>query len=126
MASKVFIRHGQAWAASLLLGLGLTAAAQAAPFCLTNEMIPPQCIYYDAQSCQQEARRQSAYCETNPQEVAVSRGAGRSCVVTSSQISLCNYYDRDSCTRDADRLHGICSYAPYRAPSGAPDTLGGR
>ena len=58
MGSKVFIRHGQAWAASLLLGLGLTAAAQAAPFCLTNEMIPPQCIYYDAQSCQQEAQRQ--------------------------------------------------------------------
>jgi hypothetical protein len=125
MRSRVFSR-GHTWAAGMLLGLGLAATAQAAPFCLENEMIPPQCIYYDTSSCEQDARRQGAYCSVNPQEVTIRPGAGQYCVVTSSQISLCNYYDRGSCTQDASRLHGVCSHAPYRAPSGAPDTLRGQ
>ena len=40
----------------------LASPALAAPFCLQNQIIPPQCIYYDANECQHDAMRQGGVC----------------------------------------------------------------
>ena len=114
---------------SILLGLLIPVAGHAAPFCLGNESVPPQCIYYDANSCRKEAIRQGGICSANPRELHVSINIGKYCLVTSGQVSLCVYLDRAHCDADAARQNGACVSAPAGAPGvGAPDpfsTTGG-
>jgi hypothetical protein len=111
-----------AWRASaVLLGLLAPAGGQAAPFCLGTQSVPPQCIYYDADSCRREAGRQGGVCSANPQEVRVSSNIGQFCVMTSQQVSLCIYLDRGTCEIAAAHQHGACVSSPGVAPSGAPD-----
>lgn len=111
-----------AWRASaVLLGLLASAGAHAAPFCLGTQSVPPQCIYFDADSCRKEAGRQGGVCSANPQEVRVSSNIGQFCVMTSQQVSLCIYLDRGTCEIAAAHQHGACVSSPGVAPSGAPD-----
>jgi hypothetical protein len=117
-------------AALISLGLlALPATTLAAPFCIESQALQPICIYYDADSCRNEANRQGAVCSVNTQEVQLTSNVGQYCLVTSQGASLCVYSDRGSCTADAARAHGACTNSPIVAPSGAPDpyaAIGGR
>jgi len=108
-------------AGSILTGSAVLQSAAAAPFCITNQVLKPLCIYYDAQQCAREANRQNATCQANPAELPLRRSVGQYCVVTSGQISKCTYFDRQTCDQDAARLQGACTNAPTRIGSGTPD-----
>lgn len=104
------------------LAVLFTPAAMAAPFCITGQVLPPQCIYFDARQCDRDAQHQGQVCSANPAEVTLSRGAGLYCVVTSSRVSLCAYTDRTTCDREARQQNGTCTGAPARSAGvGAPD-----
>jgi hypothetical protein len=106
------------------------AAPMAAPFCLQNPGLPPQCIYWDPDSCNREAHRQSTEgtCGANPLEVRNLRGSGKYCVVIPGVAPSCIYVDRGTCDQQAARLHAVCSQAqpgPRNVPGvGAPDPYG--
>ncbi len=108
--------------AELLAGL-LTATvlpapgAIAAPFCLQTQTVPPQCIYFDANECRQEATHERGFCVVNPQEVALPPSVGAFCIVTSGQASSCDFQDATACYREAAHQGGICVPAPA-APIG--------
>jgi hypothetical protein len=53
----------------------------AAPFCIESQALPPQCMYYDAASCQREATRQQAACSVNVKELPLSNNVGQYCMV---------------------------------------------
>ena len=89
----------------------LSVVAGAAPFCIRNQIIPPQCIYDDAEACQREASRQNAECAANPAELALSAAHGEYCVVTGSRAAVCVYADWQSCAVEAARQHGACTQA---------------
>ncbi len=104
-----------------LAGGMMTHPAAAAPFCIKSQVLPPICIYHDAQDCGRDAQRQGATCAANPKELRLTTGVGQYCVVTSSQISVCGYADRTSCGRDAILGRGTCVDAPQTAPVRTPD-----
>ncbi len=88
-------------AAGLFAGLLLTAApmpAEAAPFCVQTEAVPPQCIYFDAGSCNKRAIQLGGTCSANESEVQLSGAIGHYCLVTSSLASLCIYLSKDEVT----------------------------
>jgi hypothetical protein len=108
-------------AIGLLVGLP-AAGAEAAPFCIRSQVLPPQCIYQDAQQCDRDAQRQGAVCSANPAELTLTPGNGKYCVVTSSRISICAYGDRTTCSRAAASLQGTCTDAPPSVGgAGVPD-----
>ena len=112
-----------------LFGILLPSSVLAAPFCIESQALPPQCMYYDAASCEREATRQQAACSVNVKELPLSNNVGQYCMVTSGGASQCFYSDRTTCAADATRQHGLCTNAPTVAPSAAPDPfapLGGR
>ncbi len=129
MKSSLNRRRWVLWGAGLLALLGSPTATRAAPFCLTNQAIPPQCIYTDPSICQRDAARQGGVCSVNTAEYKPQPGIGRYCVVTPSLVSLCVFPDRGSCEADAQKRHGACVTAPGVAPFKAPDpyaAIGGR
>lgn len=98
-----------------LLGLLICTtpmAAIGAPFCLQTQTIPPQCLYYDAAECAQDANRQGGLCAPNPAELKVSAGIGHYCLLTSSGVASCIYADLSTCTSDAQKQHAACALAP--------------
>lgn len=102
-------------------GLVLPSTAVAAPFCLQNQGMTPQCIYYDPTICQRDAQKQNAECGVNPRETRVQSGAGQYCVVTAARISVCHFQDYNSCQAEARRQNGACTGAPDRNPARPPD-----
>jgi hypothetical protein len=98
-----------------------SSTALAAPFCVENQALPPQCNYYDATECQKDAVRQGGVCDANPQQIALQPGIGQYCVVSSEGASSCVYSDRGTCMAAAARLGGAYTAAPTVAPSRAPD-----
>jgi hypothetical protein len=106
---------------AVLLGLLTPIGGHAAPFCIGSESLPPQCIYYDSQSCNKEAIKQGGVCSVNTKEVRLTKNIGQYCVVTSQRVSLCIYSDRSSCSAAAKVQGGACVSSPEVAPSGAPD-----
>ncbi len=109
------------WIAALLAGLAWSGTAAAAPFCLQMQGMTPQCLYYDAASCQLEAQRQHGDCSINKSEVTIRGGSGQYCMITSGLVTVCHYQDRDSCVADARRQNGACTDAPTPTPSRAPN-----
>jgi hypothetical protein len=101
--------------------IALPAPAIAAPFCVQTEAVPPQCIYYDAGSCNQRASQMGGHCAVNPREQHLTPSIGHYCLVTSGMASLCIYADENSCFRDAQRQQGACIIAPGRPESPAAD-----
>lgn len=103
-------RHFE-YRAGLMAILGISAGhlAYAAPFCIRNQVLTPQCMYYDAYQCEQEAKRQGAECSPNASELRLKPGVGPYCVVTSARTSNCAFADRDACVREAERQNGACS-----------------
>jgi hypothetical protein len=100
---------------------GSAGPAFAAPFCIENQALPPQCNYFDAAQCQNDAARQGGVCSANPQQLTLQPGIGQFCVVTSYGTSACIYPDRGSCMAEAARQHAACTDAPNVAPAKAPD-----
>ena len=103
------------------MSLLVTTPSLAAPFCIRSQVLPPQCLYYDAQQCNKEAARQGAVCSANPAELRLTPGFGRYCVVTSQQVSICQYTDRNICQKEASAHQGTCTEAPAGTGRGAPD-----
>jgi len=103
--------------------LTLPGPAIAAPFCLTGEAFPAQCIYYDAGVCRQAAGQQgaSASCVVNPKEVRLTPSIGAYCLVTSTRVSQCIYPDLDTCSKEAGRQNAFCTIAAVRPGSPAAD-----
>lgn len=101
----------------LTLVVGITPTpAPAAPFCIQNQVLPPQCIYVDAQECAREAQRQNAQCTPNISQNRLSQRHGEYCVVTSSGAAVCAYADYQTCSTEAQRQRGACMQAqPNRA-----------
>jgi len=107
---------------AVLLGLLAPAVGHAAPFCIGSEAVPPQCIYYDADSCRKEAIRTGGICSANPEQIkAAGAQFAKYCVVTSQRVSFCNYMDRTSCDAAALHYHGACVASPEATAPGAPD-----
>ena len=106
-----------AFASGVLIG---SHCAMAAPFCLTNLSVPPQCMYYDANQCSTEAARQGSWCVPNPSQTQVGTGSGQYCLITSQGASQCVYLDRSTCAAEATRQHGVCYHDEARA-AGTPD-----
>ena len=104
-----------------LLLLATPLPALAAPFCLRSQALPPQCIYFDAGSCNERARQLQGYCSVNTAEVHVAGGLGHYCLLTSSLVQSCIYVDRGTCNRDAQQQHGACVDAPVRPESPGAD-----
>ena len=105
-------------------GLVLLAAplpVAAAPFCVQTEAIPPQCIYFDARSCNDRAHEMGGTCSVNAEEAHISVGLGHYCLFTSAQVSACIYPERDACDAEAKHQHGVCVAAPNATESPAPD-----
>ena len=99
------------------------APAMAAPFCVQTQAVPPQCLYFDADSCRQRAQAMNGSCVANTAEVHLMPGIGQYCVMVSSVASSCSYVDQASCMADAEHQRGVCVQAPPIQSSGssAPD-----
>src|SRR5579871_5315996 len=107
-----------------LLGLFIfvaPATAVAAPFCVQTQAIPPQCIFFDAASCDKRANEMGGYCTVDTSQVKVSSGVGHYCLFTSSMVSYCVYSDIDQCNREARHQQGVCIPAPDRPESPGAD-----
>ena len=94
------------WITLLLLAMPLPAVA--APFCVYSEALPPQCIYFDAQSCAKRAKQLGAFCSVTGNEVQLSTAMGHYCLLTSGLASSCVYVDEALCNRDAAQQRGVC------------------
>ena len=105
------------WHLTGLLLLAAPAGAMAAPFCVQTQALPPQCIYFDAASCNQRAQQLGGLCSVNRREMRVSRGLGHYCVLTSERASSCIYADRGNCENDARQQGGVCVDSPSRPES---------
>jgi hypothetical protein len=101
--------------------LAVPVPAIAAPFCVYTEAVPPQCMYYDAGSCNQRALQMGGYCSVNPNEQHLTPSIGHYCLVTSGMASLCIYADQTTCQQDAQRQQAACIIAPARPESPALD-----
>jgi hypothetical protein len=101
--------------------LALAPGAIAAPYCVQTEAIPPQCLYFDAASCDARAKQIGGYCSVNSAELRIAPGIGHFCLLTSGNVSTCYWPDADSCNSEARRQHGVCVAAPARDESPPPD-----
>ena len=110
---------------TLLLAIPLPASA--APLCVETDAVPPQCVYYDANSCNQRALQMGGLCVANPNEnsLRMTPSIGHYCLVASGMAALCVYVDQNSCQQDAQRQQGACIFAPTRpeSPAGDPFSL---
>lgn len=79
--------------AALLLPLGVNAA----PFCVTTQGLPPDCIYDDTASCRNRAFQLKGVCTVNTAEITTSYGTEKYCMVDSTRVPQCIYIDRSSC-----------------------------
>lgn len=108
----------------LAIGLAfwhLGQSADAAPYCVQTEAIPPQCQYFDPASCDARAQQMGGYCSVNTAELQVAPGVGHFCELLSGNVANCLYPDYDSCNLRAKREHGVCVAAPARDESPPPD-----
>jgi len=114
----------RAWNQRWLRVMGLLAVIQpaaAAPYCVQTEAITPQCLFYDAASCQARAKQMGGYCSVNTAELHIAPGIGHYCLLTSGNVSNCFYPDAESCEGEARRQHGVCVAVPARDESSTAD-----
>jgi hypothetical protein len=112
------------WLLNAVMAGGLAAAipcAIAAPFCVRTEAVPPECLYFDAASCNTRAHQMNGSCSINLAELHIAPGIGHYCLITSGPVSSCLYPDASSCDAEARRQNGVCVSAPARSESPPPD-----
>ena len=115
--------HRRRWrmAVFALAALPVGLPAIAAPYCVQTEALPPQCLYYDAASCNARAKQMQGYCSINTAELKIAPGIGHFCLLTSGNVATCLYPDAEACNTEAHRQNGVCIAAPARDESPAPD-----
>jgi hypothetical protein len=113
--------RGRMTAVAGLALLAIPLPVVAAPFCVQTQAIPPQCIYFDAESCNDRAREMGGTCSVNTAEAHISAGLGHYCLFTSAQVSACIYPDRGACDAEAQHQHGVCVAEPNPSESPTPD-----
>jgi hypothetical protein len=113
------------WLNAVIRGVGLALLiappAIGAPFCVRTQVVPPQCIYFDAAECNNRAREMGGWCSANQSELPVSIALGHYCLITSGRASACIYLDLGSCDVEARHQQGVCVPAPNRPESPAAD-----
>jgi hypothetical protein len=109
------------WLLISVIATACVARADAAPFCVQTEAVPPECLYFDAASCETRARQMKGQCTVNTAELHVAPGIGHYCLITSGPVTSCLYLDASSCDAEAKRQHGVCVSQPARAESPSPD-----
>ena len=110
------------------LGLGLlvttllAAPAGAAPFCVAQQGIPNQCLYFDPAECKLRAQQLGGNCAANPGEVATTNASTTSpYCITGPNYSSCKFIDRGACEAEAARM-GVACVEGTTPPAGAtPD-----
>ena len=112
------IATGYLQAAAGLLALALvTSAAKpatAAPFCLTTNVLSPQCIYVDPAECRARAVQIHGACVANPTEMRAFSGHQAFCATDATLMALCEYPDLASCSRAVEHRSGsLCVMHPY-------------
>jgi hypothetical protein len=112
-------------AAVVAVALLATTPAFAAPFCVTVQGLPDQCIYADSGECGKRANQLGGICTANAQQVTTPPGPGSFCLAEGGRVVQCLYADRDSCTADAQRRHGACIPAST-PPQGSVDPFAPR
>jgi hypothetical protein len=110
-------------ASLLFLTCSSAAMAQyAAPWCVTNQNFPPQCLYYDPHECQVRAGQLGGVCVGNPETTPVRAGLGQYCLVVAGARPACDYVDEDQCNAQAAQLKGACILASEASgPNLAPN-----
>jgi len=103
------MKHVRKTCAILLLSV---QPALAAPFCVENTGLPPQCLYVDPGQCQAEADRINGRCTANAESFTVPQGQSAFCVVESGNAISCVYADLATCRQESARRHGACLAAP--------------
>jgi hypothetical protein len=105
----------------LALTFAIARPAMAAPYCVQTEAVPPQCLYFDAASCDARAKQMGGYCSVNTAELRIAPGIGHYCLLTSGNVANCFYPDAGSCNAEAERQRGVCVASPSRDESPPPD-----
>jgi hypothetical protein len=100
-----------------VIGLTLVAwssqPAAAAPFCLTSNVLTPQCIYTDPVECSHRAAQIHGACAANPAEMRAFSGNQEFCVTDATRTGLCAYPDQASCDHAVERRAGsVCVRQP--------------
>ena len=103
--------HGTAFGLWGAIWLLLAVPAVAAPFCVTVQGLPDQCIYVDGAECQKRAQQLGGVCNANAKEISTPPGPGAFCLAAGGHVISCNYADRQSCLNDAMRQHTACIQA---------------
>jgi hypothetical protein len=84
------------------------AFAQGAPWCVSTQALPPQCMFYDPRQCQLVAGQQGGLCVPNGNVHAVRSQLGQYCLVVAGATPACNYVDEGTCAREAKQQGGAC------------------
>ena len=86
-----------------------SAPAFAALFCLVStKSAQKECIFADAQHCEDEASSRGGRCTVNIDELLVVTGNEPVCIVYTPTTATCMYQEFDDCRRDAKRNNAAC------------------
>lgn len=108
-------------AACLFLSVAIPdPAALAAPFCVTSQALPPQCIYDDPGLCQRDAAHQGGVCAANADAAIQVEGSAPYCLAVAGGPALCRFYDVRSCVLEARHHRTACITAPVAPATVAP------
>jgi hypothetical protein len=105
---------------ALLAIPALAMPAWAAPFCVTVQGLPDQCIYVDGAECGRRATQLGGICTANGAEIRTPPGPGLFCLAEGGHAVACVYADRDTCNAEARRRKSTCIPASA-PPSGSVD-----
>lgn len=81
--------------------------AIAAPFCVTVQGVPPDCIYDDTNACKLRAAQLSGVCTVNTHEITSHVGEEKFCSVDSTRVPQCMFVDRTAC-ENAQNNGAVC------------------
>ena len=84
------------------------AFAQGAPWCVSTQALPPQCMFYDPRQCQLVAGQQGGVCLPNSNVQAVRSAQGQYCLVIAGAAPACHYVDEGQCDTVARQQGGAC------------------
>jgi hypothetical protein len=102
------MRKGLALAAALCCLWVAPDTAFAAPFCIEEAGIPPQCLYHDVQSCRNEAAKRSGFCSANLEEVALPEYSAPFCIIETGMAPVCAFQSGEDCNNEASKRSAVC------------------
>lgn len=96
------------------------APAVAAPYCVSVQGIPAQCLYFDANQCRTQAQRSGGSCAVNPVEVTLPAGGTFPYCLSGPGYASCRFADRGSCEAEAARQRLSCVESFATGAASAP------